>query len=197
MSDATTASLLAACRKGYAEAVERLDRLLDGLSADAARMRPAPKAWSVVECLDHVAITNGLYADRLEPALAAARERGPAVNSAPGRGTLLGGFILRNLRQGAKARKVPAPGTFRPAPVDARELADVAASLREGLARYAALAAGAEGLPIGRVRFATPAVPLLRVTAAEAFEMAHLHTLRHLGQAERARATIEGKETGV
>lgn len=179
--------LLDACRRGYAEARLRLARLLEDLGEASARRRPGPKAWSVTECLDHVAITNDLYLERLGPVIEAARAKGRSGAPPYGRGTLLGRFILGNLRQGPNAPRVPAPRVFRPH-ADVPDLATVSGRVRAGLERLEDLAAEAEGLPLGALRVRVPAGPFLRVSAAQAFEMTDLHTHRHLGQAERTRA---------
>ena len=190
MPETTDETLLTMCRRLYGEALGRGERLLEGLSEEETRTRRHPKSWSIVECLDHVSRTNGLYVERLGPVLRAAREQGREGEADTGRGTLLGRFILSNLRQGPKAKRVPAPRAFRPA--DAPSLAEVHASFRQGLKRLDELAGEAEGLPLHRLRFVTPAMPLARVNAAEAFEMMALHTHRHLAQAERVRGAGPG-----
>ncbi|MBZ0137670.1 MAG: DinB family protein [Planctomycetes bacterium] len=179
--------LLRDCADGRGQAQARFEKLIDGLSDAQANFKPAARKWSINECLDHVNISNRLYADKLDRALAKARARGKTGAEPYGRGTLLGRFILNNLRQ-ASPRGVPAPGVFRPS-ASGLALGEVAAAFREQLARLEQAAVQADGLALGRIRFATPAAPVGRVTAAQAFEMMHLHTLRHLAQAERVKAS--------
>ena len=57
--------------------------LVDGLDERSGTWRPEPSAWSVAECLDHLATANRAYLAEMRPAAAAARtagrtRRGPA-----------------------------------------------------------------------------------------------------------------------
>jgi hypothetical protein len=80
----------------------------DGLSEQQGTWRPSPGAWSVAECLDHLAVSNRVY---LAPIVAAASEgrahgrmrRGPAfpASSADGSRTTW------NHRSGSRQRIRP------------------------------------------------------------------------------------------
>lgn len=190
MTETLKSELLAECANGYAEALAAFEKLVAGLSDVQANFKPAPKKWSINECIEHVNISNRLYAGKLGGALEKARAAGKTGGEPYGRGTLLGRFILNNLRQGANARKVPAPGAFKPIS-STHELARLSEEFRQHITRLNELAAGAEGLPLGKMKFTTPVVPIGRVTAAQAFEMMFRHTQRHLAQAERVK-TAEG-----
>ncbi len=154
---------------------------------DQADWRPAPRRWSVAECVDHVNLAARLYFDRMRPAIQRARARNLAGSAPYGRGTLLGRMILRVLEPGA-GRRFPAPGVFRPArgEIDFAALRD---EFRATLAILDDLIEEADGLDLGRVRFTSPAGPILKVTLAEAFEIQSLHIPRHLAQAEAVTKT--------
>jgi len=190
MTETLKTGLLAECANGYAEALVAFDKLVEGLSDAQANFKPTPKKWSINECIEHINISNRLYAAKLEAAIEKARAAGKTGSEPYGRGTLMGRFILNNLRQGAKARKVPAPGKFKP--VDSEhDQARLSEEFRRYVNRLKELAEQAEGLPLGKLKFPTPVAPIGRVTAAQAFEMMRHHTQRHLGQAERVK-TAEG-----
>ncbi|MCA8946417.1 MAG: DinB family protein [Planctomycetes bacterium] len=177
---------LRTCAEQLREAISRMNELTQGLSDAQANFKPGPKKWSINECLDHINIGNRLYADKLEQHLQKARDKGLNGAEPYGRGTLLGRFILNNLRQGAKAKKVPAPGAFKPKTSE-HKLSDVTAQFRTHATRLAEIAEQSDGLALGRIKFTTPAAPVGRVTASQAFEMMHLHTHRHLAQAGRVK----------
>lgn len=190
-------ALLTECLASYDQALDRLAALLANLDPAAADRRPAPRRWSVNECLAHLTVAISAYCDRMEPAVARARTRagvgvgalGAASAEPDGRGTWFGRFILANLRQGPSARRVPAPAVFRPT-ASGLDLAAQAEALRATVDRLARLARAADGLPVGGVKFGTPVSPLLRVSLAQAFEIHALHLHRHLGQAERVKVEV-------
>ncbi len=175
---------LRCCVRRYSAANERLDAMSAGLTDRQANWRPATGSWSIGECLEHMALSAGSYADRMEAAIAAARRQGRRGDEEPGRGTLIGKWILGALRQGPGGRRLKAPGVFRPRRVEF-VLADSVLRLRGVHLHLCELAERADGLPLGRIRIATPLSPLLRVSLAQAFEMHALHAHRHLDQVER------------
>jgi hypothetical protein len=186
MTATIQSEMLNTCAEQLREAIARMEALTDGLSDAQANFKPSPKKWSINECLDHVSTGNRLYAAKLERAIAKARAKGLSGGEPYGRGTLLGRFILGNLRQGSKARNVPAPGAFKPQR-GGLKLAEVVEQFRKHAGRLAELAAEADGLPLGRLKFTTPAAPVGRVAASQVFEMMQHHTHRHLHQAERVK----------
>lgn len=177
---------LKTCATELHAAIQRMDALTEGLSDAQANFKPAPKKWSINECLEHINITNLLYGDKLETAIQKACAKNLDGREPYGRGTFIGRFILKNLRQGASAPKVPAPGMFKPKRSELK-LSELTVQFRTHAERLAELAEQADGLPLGRMRFATPVMAIMRVAASQAFEMMHLHTHRHLGQAERVK----------
>ncbi|MCB9892838.1 MAG: DinB family protein [Planctomycetes bacterium] len=186
MTATVNSELLRDSIEAYEDALKRMEALVAGLTAEQANFKPAPKKWSIGECLAHVNISNRLYAAKLEAAIAKARDKGLTGAPPYGRGKFLGRFILNNLRQGAAAPKVPAPGTFKPT-TSTHDLQQLTAEFRQHLTSLCRVAEQADGLALGRIKFATPVAPIGRVTAAQAFEMMNLHTHRHLGQAERVK----------
>lgn len=182
----TRSPMLTTAAAQMREAIRRMEALTAGLSDEQANFRPAPKKWSINECLEHINLTNRLYVQKLEPALAKARARGLTGGEPYGNGTWIGRYILNNLRLGPKAPNVPAPGAFKPKRSDLK-LGEQAEQFRQHAQRLAELAGQAEGLALGKVRFGSPVLAIFRMTAAQIFEITHLHTHRHLGQAERVK----------
>lgn len=165
-------------------AVDRVSEIVDGLSSVQANWRPAAKAWSVAECIEHLNQTLGTYMERLSPAIAEARSRGKAGGEPYGRGTLAGRFLVNFLRQPSK--KVSAPRVYQPTTSEL-EIIKVAATFRESCSQLVELAEQADGLALGSIRIATPVSRWIRLSVAQAFEVQDLHTPRHLAQAERVK----------
>src|SRR5688572_20157831 len=85
------------------DAVERDARaLVAGLSEAQGCWQPAPGAWSVAECLDHLATANRVYLRAMAPASERASAEG-RVRRGPVRPGLLGGWFARSLEPPVKA----------------------------------------------------------------------------------------------
>src|SRR5690349_12837574 len=97
------------------DAAERDAReLVAGLSGELGGWRASSGAWSVADCLDHLATGKRVYLRAMEPAAARAlaqgrRRRGPAR---PG---LIGGWFVRMLEPPVKRPfRMNAPSSIRP-----------------------------------------------------------------------------------
>jgi hypothetical protein len=174
---------LARCSECFEENEIRFEELAARVSQQQANWQPAPGRWSVAECVEHLNITIEQYFDRMEPAFSRARQQGQIGTGPWKKRTLLGRLILRVLDPEAE-RSFPAPKVFKPSSAEDLEFADVRKRFRTGTATLLTLARQADGLDLDRVRFTSPAGPILRLTAAEAFEIHVLHIPRHLAQAE-------------
>ena len=166
---------------------EHLDRLLEDADEEALRRRPAPDAWSAVECFEHLRVTAALYRPRLEAALARGRAKGLAGRAPYGRGTWIGRVLLGALDPDrGESKAVKAPGAFRPAALSELDVATVVRGLREENEHLRRLVVEADGLDLGRLRLATPIATFLRLSVDQAFRVLAWHEARHLAQAERA-----------
>ena len=176
---------LAHCVSAFKSARRDLENLASAVSDRQAAWHPAPRRWSIAECIEHLNVTHRGYSPRLERALDKGRRRGWSGSSPYPQSSFLGRMILRVLDPEA-GRTFPAPRVFRPAAGEL-DFASVCGELRRGLDHFAELAERADGLDLGRIRFATPVAPWPRLTLAEAFEIHSLHIPRHLAQAEAVR----------
>ena len=106
----------------------------------------------------------------------------------------MGRQVLRVLEPEA-GRKFPAPGRFRPrsAAIEVPQVWDDFRALHETLVE---LIEEADGLALGRIRFANPAFPLFPMTVAQGFEILSLHAPRHLAQARAVAAEAGYPECG-
>ena len=174
--------LLRSAATTHEQAIEDLSRITDGLTDTQANWKPTPEAWSVAQCIDHLDRSLGTYLDRMAPAIERARREGKTGREPYGRGTLAGRMLIGFLSKPSK--KAPAPRVFQPG-ASQLEISEVAGAFREKATELVDLAAQADGLPLGRIRIATPISRLVRLSLAQAFEVHILHTPRHLAQAQR------------
>jgi hypothetical protein len=138
----------------------------------------------VLECLKHLNQAVGTYAPHMTQALAKAAAKGKTGSEPYSKGTLIGRFILSSMRGGPAKMKVRAPRVFRPEG-GSDDKQTVLLTFNKLLDLLKSLAERSDGMPLGNIRFGTPASPLIRVSLAQAFEIHALHYGRHLDQAER------------
>ncbi|HEX2095087.1 MAG TPA: DinB family protein [Longimicrobiaceae bacterium] len=172
-------------RRDFQRAGEEARALVEGLSGTQLSWRPAPGAWSIAECLDHLRATAEEILKILDPAIERARTRG-TTGEPPFRYGWLGPWFVRASgprREGE--RRLSAPRMYRPRshlPVD-RVLPDfleLQDTLTERLYR-------ANGLDLGRVQARSPVTFLLRIPLGQWFSVIAAHQFRHLEQARAVR----------
>jgi hypothetical protein len=161
---------------------ERMHELVERLSPAQLNFRPAPRRWSVGQCLDHVAVSLRVYLDPMEPVIDEARAAGRTGGEPFGRGPFMGRFLIRALRKPGK--RYPAPRMFRPSR-SALDPSDLRQSFEQELGRMQRALERSEGLALGKVKMPWPAFRPIKISLAQAFELQALHVHRHLDQAER------------
>ena len=172
------------------DAVERDARaLVAGVSETQGRWQPAPGAWSVAECLDHLATANRVYLRAMTPVSERALADGRARRG-PVRPGLIGGWFARWLEPPARPLfRTKAPRAIRPRV--APPLGDAAAQffashheLRAWLQRY-------EGIDLAGVTFPNPLIRGVRFSLATGLHILAAHERRHLWQAWRVRRAAD------
>jgi hypothetical protein len=186
--------------------IEELAAAYEAIEADARRLvasldeatgtwRPRPGAWSVAECLDHLATGKRVYlaAMRLpaERALAEGRtRRGPAR---PG---LIGGWFVRSLEPPVRrAFKMRAPGKIRPR--TSPPLSSAAADFFAGHAAVRAFLQEFSEIDLTGVRFPNPFIAGVRFSLATGLHVLAAHDRRHLWQAENVRRAVSPASPGL
>jgi hypothetical protein len=140
----------------------------------------AGERWSVLECLDHLAVFNGIYLDVMEQAISDAR---PGTDADVFR---TGGFLSTKFTRMAEPPpkiKFPAPGKIRPRPTLNSE--NILPDFLQKMDRVAGLVRSTAGKDLNTVRFRNPIGPLLRFTVANGFLIIAAHARRHIWQAEQ------------
>lgn len=159
--------------------------LVGGMTEAEGTSRPAPGAWSVAECLDHLAVTNCVYLETMrEPARQAQRENqfrsGPALPGFAGR------WFIRSLEPPVKTYfKTKARKIVQPSPSlrlsDAFERFETSQRLiREYIGEFA-------GIDLANVTFPNPFIPGIRFSLATGLHVLAAHGRRHLWQARKGR----------
>jgi DinB superfamily len=157
--------------------------IVAGLPEDRLAWSPAPGAWSIAQCLDHLVTGFAAYEAAFADAFARGERRGPPAPLARYRPTWVGGFMIRSLGPEVTMRfKVPKvfdPGAAARAGAPARFVASQRA-LESAIAR-------ARRVDIAAVRIASPAAWFIRYSLGDALTIVTGHVERHLAQARRVR----------
>jgi hypothetical protein len=154
----------------------RTRALVVGLTPERL-MRPSPAGgWNAAQVFEHMILANVSYERPVDRAIARARARRGSPR--PFRSTLGGGFLIRSL---AGTKNLPTVGKYRPLTVRP----GVVEAFLQTLDWVEDRMKTADGLDL-RVMLSSPVVPILRMNVGEAFEVAVVHSERHLGQIERA-----------
>ena len=164
-----------------------LDRRYRALVASCPReqlTRQINDAWSIAECIQHVALANSEYLPRIKSAIDENQGNlAGAVETLSTAGWFSSYFVEKVIGPQVN-RRYKAPKSIRPKPVDPEvaleRLVRTHKEIRELL--------GAKSQPdLNRIRFKNPFVPVIRFTVATAFLIMAAHGRRHLLQAERLR----------
>ena len=162
-----------------AEAVART------LTPDQLNWRPQPDAWSIGQCLAHLAAGNELYLEAIEASLTRNLNTGPVQEVTPG--AVSRWFIRSYLEPSAQTKRSTAPGKIRPAPITDAAVLDRFLRTNE---RVRALMRRASDYDVNRIRFKNPFVSMIRFTVGTGFTILSAHERRHLLQAERVREAM-------
>jgi hypothetical protein len=157
------------------------DALVAPLRDDQFDWRPAPEAWSIAECFDHLNVTARMYLPKLDEGISEAIRRGMFAEG-PFRPSLLGRFWVWTLEPPPKMR-VTAPRIFHPA--SGRPRHEVMAALRAYQVQFIDRLRQANGLDLAQARVASPASDWIRLPLGAAFRVMAAHERRHLWQARR------------
>jgi hypothetical protein len=139
------------------------------------------EGWSIVECLDHLAISTGIYLEAMEPAIMEARSGASAAGVFRTAGWP-SAKMVRDLEPPPR-RRFPAPAKIRPRPTLKPE--GILPRFLAAMDRVSGLVVSTGGKDLNAVRFRNPLIPVLRFTVASGFLIVAAHTRRHLWQAEQ------------
>ena len=173
-------------REQYLDAIRQVRAAADDLASRLNMTQETwqPKngeRWSIVECLDHLAISTAVYLDAMEPAIMEARSGAPGATVFRTAGWP-STKMVRDLEPPPRM-KFPAPGKIRPRPTLNPE--GILPRFLSTMDRVSALVTSTANKDLNTVRFRNPLFPLLRFTVASGFLIIAAHARRHVWQAEQ------------
>jgi hypothetical protein len=175
---------LAAVAAEFDAALQRMRHLERTLLPEQWTRRPALERWSAIECIQHLNLTAEATLPRVRQGIAEAQLRSrPAP--ARYRRDVMGWVIWRGLRQSARFKSKT---TAAFVPHAGRPIAEILATFTSLQADHAGLVRDCDGLPVDRIRIASPFNERVRYNVYAALTILAVHQHRHLWQAEQAAA---------
>jgi hypothetical protein len=157
------------------------DRLVAPLTDVQFAWRPAPDAWSIGHCLDHLNATARTYLPALDEGIADAIRRGLYAEG-PFVYNWVGRLFVWVVEPPPRFRST-APAAFQPAP--ARPRTEIMAAFRAYQVQFVDRLRQADGLDLARARVRSPVARWLRMPLGSGFAVTIAHERRHLWQATR------------
>ena len=154
-----------------------VERLLSEGDAEHASWRPVEAKWSLTGHTAHMSIVNGLYVESIRVALDDASLPGAGMTEEPWRHPAIATWFVGMNQPPPKLwiktfkSMVPDPGTTWEAAL--AEFVLVQDRLLDAITR-------ADGLDLGRIRFGSPFLGLLRLSAGTAIALIVAHNNRHI-----------------
>jgi len=155
----------------------------DGLDEQHGTWSPSPGAWSVAECLDHLAVSNRVYLVQLVAGAARGRAQG-RLRRRPALPGFVGAWFARYLEPPANVKtKNPRITTPRRSP----PLADSLEAFLESQAGFRDFIRTNADLDLASIRFVNPFIRGVRFSLATGLHVIAAHDRRHLWQAWNVR----------
>jgi DinB superfamily len=158
--------------------------LVAGLTPEQLNQQPAPGAWSVGQCLEHLCIASELYV----PAMAASLEgRSTSAVEEIAPGWFARWFIRSYIEPSPQSKRASAPKKIVPA---ARVEPSVLDRFLRSNQAARELIRHAGDYDVNHIRFKNPFLPGVRFTVGTGFQIIARHERRHLLQAEAAKESL-------
>lgn len=170
-----------AFRRQFEQLSREADALVAPLTDEQFQWQPAPDAWSVAQCIDHLNVTARMYLPMLDEGIAEAIRRG-MYSPGPYTYNWLGRLLVYLVQPSTRLR-AKTPRAFQPERGRARP--DVMAAFRAYQVQYIDRLRQANGLDLARARVTSPVAGWLRIPLGSGFAMMAVHERRHLAQARR------------
>ncbi len=159
--------------------------LITGLTPEQLNWQPAPGAWSVGQCLEHLCITNEAYLPAISGSLAG-KPDSAVQEITPG---WFGRWFIRSfIEPSPQTKRAKAPKKIVPG---ARVELSVLDRFLRGNQAARELVRHAGDYDVNRIRFRNPFIPVLRFTAGTGLQIVSRHQRRHLLQAERTKRSLD------
>jgi hypothetical protein len=168
-------------RRQFDRLADEADALVGALDDVQFTWQPAPGAWSVARCIDHLNVTARLYLPLLDEGIADAIRQG-LYNEGPFTYWWIARMLVKAQEPPVRFR-MKAPAAFHPPPARTRH--EIMAAFRAYQVQYIDRLRQANGLDLARARVRSAAASWVVMPLGSGFAMMTAHQRRHLWQARR------------
>ena len=173
-------------RNQFEQLSQEADRLVTPLNEKQFHWRPAPEAWGVADCLEHLNVVARLYLPSLDEGIADAIRRGQYAEG-PFVYNWFSRLFVKSMEPPARL-KMKAPKPFVPGAARTRH--EIMAAFRAYQVQFIDRLRQANGLDLARARVTSPASRWIRLPLGAAFALTTAHERRHLWQARNVTALV-------
>ena len=170
-----------AFRAQFERLADEAEALVAPLSDAQFTWRPAPNAWSIALCIDHLNVTARLSLPMLDEGIADAIRQG-LYGEGPFQYWWLARMFVR-LQEPPLRFRLKAPAVFQPPPGRTRQ--EIMAAFRAYQVQYIDRLRQANGLDLARARARSAAASWISMPLGSGFAVMAAHERRHLWQARR------------
>ena len=170
-----------AFRAQFERLADEAEALVAPLSDAQFTWRPAPDAWSIALCIDHLNVTARLSLPMLDEGIADAIRQG-LYGEGPFHYWWLARMFVR-LQEPPLRFRMKAPAIFQPPPGRTRH--EIMAAFRAYQVQYIDRLRQANGLDLARARARSAAASWISMPLGSGFAVMAAHERRHLWQARR------------
>lgn len=186
----TTNAFLAQLSETARQLISTVQTELEPLELAQLNQQPAPNAWSVLECLEHLNRYSRYYNPRFAQALA---HVGTAAEAEVGYSWLGRKFVAMMGPGNTKKAKT----LKRMNPIGSRLGREVLVEFQQHQQHLLELLAQAQHADLNRKAVPVEFFPLLKMRLGEAIEFVLVHEQRHMQQALRVKASLLTTETPI
>ncbi len=164
-------------------------RLIAGVSEIQGNWQPqGGQDWSIWQCVEHLSLTNHVYAEALKHGLASAR---PNQRNATGQEIKPGWFGRWFISKVEPPVGIGVRTKPKATPELKGNLGQALGRFVESHEAYREIVKLWDGVDFNRVRYPNPFIPLIRFTIGTGLQIANAHDRRHLWQAQRVKEAPE------
>lgn len=181
-------------KRQFEAARQEIHELVEGLDDEGFNRRTDESRWSIAECVDHLIVVGGKMVPRLAAAVEEGRRKGWSSDGPFAYGPL-GNWFVRQMGAGQlpPRKRLKVPRLYVPRPATRRSIDELVAEFTGLQDRFIAIANGADGLDLRRIKVTSPVTRLIRLSLGQWLEGLAGHQRRHLWQAEQLRAELSGR----
>ncbi len=167
--------------------------LVDGLDNAQINWQPRENAWTIAQCLDHLAKVNTLYTGALRSAILNVKP-GSVRRRSPIRPGWFSRYFIKSM-DAPPGRKFRSPGKAIPDASMNRE--EVLAGFLSSHDAIRSLISECGEIDLNKVRFRNPFIGILRFTVGTGLLVMMAHDRRHLWQAREIRSALDSRSGGA